>query len=349
MLKVHYKLWLALIGLAIFVSCSPVQTDSRITPERLHGQTMGTYYVVSIFAGEQDVDYAALQVEIDAELELVNQLMSTYIPDSELMRFNRWHSTQPFLLSEPTAEVIAESIRVGLETGGLLDVTIRPLVELWGFGAEGRITRAPESEQYQAILPYVGIDKLTLDGLWLSKADPRVSVDLSTIAKGYGVDRVADLLDSKGFAAYLVEVGGEIRARGPKPDGTPWRIAIEKPDADGRAVQRIIEPGDLALATAGDYRNYFEQDGVRYSHILDPRTGRPTQGRVVSSTVLHESCMVADGYSTALLIMDADEALAFANRIGLAAILIVKTDDGFVERVSDTFESFVQSGGATSL
>ncbi|MDP4527837.1 FAD:protein FMN transferase [Alkalimonas delamerensis] len=345
MLKVHYKVWLALLGLAIFVSCSPVQQE-RLVPERMHGQTMGTYYVVSIFAGEQSVDLAALQTEIDAELELVNQLMSTYIPQSELMRFNSWHSTQPFLLSEPTAEVIAESIRIGLATGGLLDVTIRPLVELWGFGAQGRITQSPSTEQYQAVLPYIGIDKLTLDGLWLSKADPRVSVDLSTIAKGYGVDRVADLLDTKGFDAYLVEVGGEIRARGPKPDGSPWRIAIEQPDAAGRAVQRIIEPGDMALATSGDYRNYFEEDGVRLSHILDPRTGRPIQSRVVSSTVIHPSCMTADGYSTALMIMDAEEALQFANRHGIAALLIVRTEQGYDELVSDAFQPYLETGGS---
>lgn len=341
MLKLARNYWLALFGLAILVSCSPVDVDSSVSPQRLEGQTMGTYYVVTLFPDSDELDLVQLQQKIDAELELVNQLMSTYIPDSELMRFNSWNSTQPFLLSEPTADVMAEALKVAAKTGGLLDVTIRPLVELWGFGAAGRIERAPTTEQYQQILPYIGYDKLQLDELWLSKADPRVSVDLSTIAKGYGVDRVAELLDQQGVTAYLVEVGGDIRLRGPKPDGKPWRIAVERPVSGEQTVQRIIELDTMALATSGDYRNYFEQDGVRHSHILDPRTGRPIQGRVASSTVLHESCITADAYSTALMIMDADEAIAFADELGLAALLIVKTDDGFEERSSRAFEPFL--------
>jgi thiamine biosynthesis lipoprotein len=342
MLKLACNYWLALLGLAILISCSPVEVESPAVPERLEGRTMGTYYVVSLFTDSEEIDLRQLQQQIDAELELVNQLMSTYLPDSELMRFNSWNSTQPFLLSEPTAEVIAEAIKVGHETQGLLDVTIRPLVELWGFGAGGRIEQAPTAEQYQQVLPYIGYDKLQLNELWLSKTDPRVSVDLSTIAKGYGVDRVADLLDELGFTAYLVEVGGDIRVRGPKPDGRPWRIAVERPVSSERSVQRVIELGTIALATSGDYRNYFEQDGVRYSHILDPRTGQPIQSRIVSSTVLHESCITADAYSTALMIMDADEAMAFANKHDLAALIIVKTADGFEERSSRAFEPFLQ-------
>lgn len=342
MLKLARNYWLALIGLAILLSCSPVEETLSASPERLEGRTMGTYYVVTLFTDSQALDLPKLQQRIDAELELVNQLMSTYIPDSELMRFNSWHSTQPFLLSEATAEVMAEALKVAEETGGLMDVTIRPLVELWGFGAQGRIEKAPTAEQYQEIQPYVGYQNLQLEALWLSKADPRVSVDLSTIAKGYGVDRVADLLEAEGITAYLVEVGGEIRVRGPKPDGSPWRIAIERPLSGERSVQRILEFDTKALATSGDYRNYFEEDGVRHSHILDPRTGRPIQNRVVSSTVLHESCMTADAYSTALMLMDADEAIAFADTQNLAALIVVKTDDGFEERSSRAFEPFLQ-------
>lgn len=344
MMQLARNYWLALLGLAILVSCTPVDVDSSMSPKRLEGQTMGTYYVVTLFADAEPVDWVQLQQKIDAEFESVNQLMSTYIPDSELMRFNSWNSTQPFLLSEETAEVIAEALRVAEETEGLLDVTIRPLVELWGFGATGRVEQAPSEEQYQQVLPYIGYDKLHLDALWLSKSDPRVSLDLSTIAKGYGVDRVAELLDDLGFTAYLVEVGGDIRLRGPKPDGQPWRIAVERPVSGEQAVQRIIEFETMALATAGDYRNYFEQDGVRLSHILDPRTGRPIQNRVVSSTVLHASCISADAYSTALMIMDADEAIAFADELGLAAFIIVKTEHGFEERSSRAFEPFLHKG-----
>tara|TARA_R110002126_G_scaffold119373_12_gene260264 strand:+ start:3255 stop:4289 length:1035 start_codon:yes stop_codon:yes gene_type:complete len=329
-------IWLVVVSLWLS-GCSPAQTQPQ--QQELHGNTMGTTYNVTFFSPEP-VDSESLQQQLEVELELINDLMSTYRPESELMRFNRQQSSEPFTVSEQTAKVVAEAIRIGKQTSGVLDITVGPLVELWGFGASGRITERPEPAQLTAITDYVGIDKISLNNNQLVKADPRLALDLSTIAKGYGVDRLADILEHNGITDYLVDIGGEMRVSGAKPD-REWRVAIEKPVAGNRAMQRIITPGNMAVATSGDYRNYFEQDGIRYSHLIDPRSAEPVKHRTVSSTVIHPSSMTADAYATALHIMNAEEALAFANQHQLAALLIVKTDDGFTELASEAFQPYL--------
>jgi FAD:protein FMN transferase len=332
------KNWLALLGLAFLVSCSPAQT----TPEQiqLNGHTMGTYYVVKFYS-DTAIDAAELQQKIDTELELVNDLMSTYRPESELMRFNRHNDSSAFKLSEQTRKVVAEALRIGEETNGVLDVTVGPLVELWGFGARGRIEHAPDPVVIDKTKALVGIDKLLLTEQGLVKTEPNLAVDLSPIAKGYGVDQVAMILEQHGIVSYLVEIGGEMRLKGEKPEQQRWKIAVEKPVSEERAVQRIIVPGDMGVATSGDYRNYFEEQGVRYSHLLDPRSGRPISNRTVSVTVLHPSCMTADGYATALNVMTAEEAISFADQHGIAALLVVKTDEGFTELSSAAFKPYI--------
>ncbi|KKO44429.1 thiamine biosynthesis lipoprotein [Arsukibacterium ikkense] len=329
-------IWFIVISLWI-TGCSPAAKQPQ--EHALQGNTMGTTYSVK-FYGQPAIDIKALQQQMELELELINDLMSTYRPASELMRFNQLQSSEPFSLSEPSRKVIAEAIRVGEQTGGIIDITVGPLVELWGFGAAGRIVAQPAAEALAAVRGYVGLDKISLHDNQLTKQDPRVAIDLSTIAKGYGVDRLAEILQAAGINDYLVDIGGDMRVNGSKPDRA-WRVAIEKPVAGTRAMQRIIEPGDMALATSGDYRNFFEQDGIRYSHLIDPRTGAPISHRTVSSTVLHPSSMTADAYATALHIMAAEEALQFANKYQIAALLIVKTDEGFSELVSEAFQPFL--------
>jgi thiamine biosynthesis lipoprotein len=320
----------------LVIGCQPAQQAKEY---QLQGKTMGTYYVVKFYS-EQQPDLTALQQELDTELELINDLMSTYRPESELMRFNRQQTTEPVTLSPQTAKVIAEAIRIGQQSGGILDITVGPLVELWGFGAQGRIAHAPDDAQQEAVRAYVGIDKIALDGLALRKLEPRVAIDLSTIAKGYGVDRLAEILLLHGYQSFMVDIGGDMRVGAAKQSGL-WKIAIEKPVSNERSVQRILAIENMALATSGDYRNYFEEEGVRYSHLIDPRTGEPIQHKTVSSTVLHPDAMAADGYATTLNVLPADEALAFANQHQLAVLLIIKTDQGFEERYSEAFIPFL--------
>lgn len=334
----YYKVWLVAVALAFLVSCNPAKTTTDV--QQFSGNTMGTYYVVK-FVHSNQVDSKALQQQVDTELELINDLMSTYRPTSELMRFNGLAANEVFVLSAPTRTVITEAIRMGKETNGVLDVTVGPLVELWGFGAKGRIEQAPEQSQIDAVQPYIGIDKLSLTSAGLTKSVAELAVDLSTIAKGYAVDRVAEILEQASIHNYLVEIGGEMRLKGTKTE-QPWRIAIEKPESAERAVQRVIAPGDMGVATSGDYRNYFEHDGVRFSHLINPHTGRPIQNRIISTTVFHPSCMTADGYATALNIMDNEqEALAFANKHQIAALLVVKTDEGYIELASEMFKPYI--------
>ncbi|MAD74206.1 MAG: FAD:protein FMN transferase ApbE [Rheinheimera sp.] len=329
-------IWLLAISLWL-AGCSPQTTLPQ--EQVLQGNTMGTTYSVKFFSNTPVAQHA-LQQQIEQELELINDLMSTYRPASELMRFNQQQTTEPFMLSEQTAKVIAEAIRIGEQTNGVLDITVGPLVEKWGFGANGRINERPAPQALDAIQDFVGLDKISLSEQELIKTDGRVALDLSTIAKGYGVDRLAEILESSGVTDYLVDIGGEMRVSGSKPDRA-WLVAIEKPVTGQRAMQRILAPGNMAVATSGDYRNYFEQDGVRYSHLIDPRTAEPIAHRTVSSTVIHPSSMTADGYATALHIMNAEEALQFANQHQLAALLIVKTDDGFTELVSEAFKPYL--------
>ncbi|MDX5407508.1 MAG: FAD:protein FMN transferase [Chromatiaceae bacterium] len=325
------KIWLATIVLAVLVSCSPAKPVNQ--QYQLDGSTMGTYYVVKFYS-DTTPDLTALKQQIDTELERVNDLMSTYRPESELMRFNRHTDSSAFAISAQTRTVIAEALRIAEQTGGVLDVTVGPLVELWGFGARGRIEHAPDDAVIAQTRTWVGYDKLHLTEAGLSKDIAQLAVDLSPIAKGYGVDQVAEVLEQQGITDYLVEIGGEMRLKGTKAGQQPWKIAIEKPVSAERAVQRILLPGDMGVATSGDYRNYFEEEGVRYSHLLDPRTGKPITNRTVSVTVLHPSCMTADGYATALNVMTAQEALAFAEQHQLAVLIVTKTDEGFNELTS---------------
>lgn len=324
------------LSLLLLVACQP---DTHPREYQLEGKTMGTYYVVKFYA-EQQPDLIALQQELDIELELINDLMSTYRPESELMRFNRQQTTEPVQLTPQTAGVIAEAIRIGQQSEGILDVTVGPLVELWGFGAKGRIIRAPEQAELEAIRDYVGIDKISLEGTWLRKLEPRLAIDLSTIAKGYGVDRLAEILLTHGYQSFMVDIGGDMRLGAVKPTG-PWKIAVEKPVSQERSVQRILALSNVSLATSGDYRNYFEEDGVRYSHLIDPRSGMPIQHKTVSSTVLHPAAITADAYATTLNVLPATEALAFANQHSIALLLIVKTEQGFEELYSDAFKPYL--------
>ncbi|MBB5210554.1 FAD:protein FMN transferase [Microbulbifer hydrolyticus] len=310
---------------------------------KLSGPTMGTAYHITVVDVPAAVHKAELQSAIDAELAAVNQEMSTYIPDSELMRFNRAPVGEVVEVSPHLAEVVARALEIHRHSDGAFDVTVGPLVNLWGFGPNPEPETIPGDEEIAALQSVVGSDALNLQGTRLSKARA-VAIDLSAIAKGHGVDRVADLLEDKGIGNYLVEVGGELRTAGVNPKGKPWRIGIERPSA-GQVVQKPIEVIGKAVATSGDYRNYYERDGKRYAHTIDPRTGRPVEHKLASVTVIADSCAEADGYATALNVIGAEAALKLAEERQLAVFLLVKTDSGFEERASSAFQPYLESQG----
>ncbi|MGL5387271.1 MAG: FAD:protein FMN transferase [Serratia sp. (in: enterobacteria)] len=334
------KVWMmaaALAAAVLLTGCKPQQ-------ENLRGKTMGTSYSIGYLPGEGTPSAATLQQEIDKQLVQVNDQMSTYQPDSELSRFNASREVdKPFPVSAATTEVVLEALRINRVTDGALDVTVGPLVNLWGFGPEGRPDKVPNAAELEQRRNWTGIDKLAVEGNALVKRIPELYVDLSAIAKGYGVDVIAHYLQSQHVKNYMVDIGGEVRTRGHNGEQKPWRIAIERPTTGvEKQAQLVIEPGEMAMATSGDYRNYFEQDGVRYSHTIDPLTGKPIRHHLVSITVISPLCMTADGLSTGLNVMGPERGMALANLLGIPVFMIVKTTKGFEERYSDAFKPYLK-------
>lgn len=335
---------LMVMALVVLSGCDEIKQHFAVTPDMIHisGPTMGTGYNVKYLQEEGQPKAKEIQKNIDLVLEKVNDEMSTYRPDSELSRFNQHKTEQPFKVSSDTAEVVREAIRINQLTEGAMDVTVGPVVNLWGFGPEGRPDVIPSDEDLAKRRSITGIEHLHETGDTLIKDIPELYVDLSSIAKGRGTDEVANYLESIGIENYMVEVGGEIRVRGNNGSGIPWKIAVEKPVDNERSVANIIEPGNMAIATSGDYRNYFEEDGVRFSHIINPKTGKPINNKVVSVTVLNPSCMTADGLSTGLMVLGEQDGLRIANKHNIPVLYIVKTKDGFEEYSSDAFKPYLK-------
>ncbi|MFP6598696.1 MAG: FAD:protein FMN transferase [Candidatus Hydrogenedentota bacterium] len=305
----------------------------------IQGETMGTTYTVKLLAS---LDRGA-RAEIEIVLEKVNAGMSTYREDSELSRFNT-SGTNPFKLSTDVFQIMYDALQLSRETSGAFDITVGPIVNAYGFGPDIQIELPTEAE-LETLRPRVGYQHLSLDESvsTIQKDTPEVYCDLSAIAKGYGVDEVVRVLESKSVENYFVEIGGEVRCSGTNPDGVPWRIGIEKPLAKAREVHRIVSLSDRAMATSGTYRNYVEANGKQVSHTIDPRTGRPVSHSVLSLTVIHDSCEWADGYATALTVMGEKEGLAFAQNHNLAVLMLIKEENGTLrEAISPAFESYLE-------
>ncbi len=305
------------------------------TPVReLHGETMGTTYMVKIYNPpkfESDVAIA-----VDAELRAVNDQMSTYLKSSEISRFNDSDSTDWFDVSAETAMVVSASLDISKATQGAFDVTIGPLVNAWSFGPDPKTNQIPSDAAITSLRESVGYEKLSvrIDPPALKKSVPSLKVDLSSIAKGHGVDRVVDRLADLGAKNVFVEIGGEVRVSGSK-DGQPWKVGIQNPqvaDADGGAMSLAAAHPmhDQAMATSGDYRIYFEVDGKRYSHTIDPRTGRPIDHDLASVSVIADTCMKADGWATAINVLGADEGIKVAAEQDLDVLVIRRRGEEFV-------------------
>ena len=330
---------LAALALLALSGCGP--REHTLT---LVGTTMGTSWSVQVPYPPERLDQADLYQRISAELQAVNERMSTYQASSELSRFNAAETTAWFPVSAELVRLVDTAIALSSLTDGAFDVTVGPLVNLWGFGPEVKADELPAQAEIDAALARVGWDLLETrsDPPALRKAQPDLYVDLSAIAKGYGVDRMAALVEDAGITDYLVEIGGELRGRGVNAEGEPWRIAIERPEPGRRAVLRVVALTDLGMATSGDYRNFFELDGQRYSHTVDPATGRPVDHHLASVTVLAERCAEADAWATALLVLGPARGMALANDRGLTALFVERFGDEL--RVTES-TAFAQMAG----
>ncbi len=301
----------------------------------IEGSAMGTSYTIRISHPPTDFTRDELATALAAEIERVEALMSTYRPESELSQFNRSDSTDWVHVSEDTAIVVAAAQEISRKTDGAFDITVGPLVDIWGFGPRLDVNGRPSDEEIAEALSHVGYQKLEVrqEPPGLRKSDPSLHVDLSAIAKGYGVDQAAQVLTEHGINDYMVEIGGDLKAAGYNREGNPWRIAVERPIPGDRALLEVVAIEDMAIATSGDYRNFFMQDGVLYSHTLNSRTGRPVSHKIASVSVRARSAMLADGWATALLAMG-EKGLGIAEEQGIAALMVERDGDALHEKSS---------------
>ena len=315
---------------------------------------MGTYYRVRAIA--EAAEHEVIQGLVEERLATVDRAMSTYREDSEISRFNRLAAGESLVFSEETWAVLELAWQVREDSGGAFDPTVGPLVDAWGFGAPGREAEpTPVADDRLAEMRgAIGAIELLSEERRVLKLEDGAALDLSAIAKGWATDRVSETLSHAGFANHLVEVGGEVRTAGHSPAGDPWRIAIERPptqSTDPRpriqapateaktqpGLQKVLPFTNGSLATSGDYRNYWERDGVRYSHTIDPRTGRPVEHALASASVFHESCAFADAYATALMVLGPRNGLVWADENGIAALLLIYRGDSLEELPSRAF------------
>ncbi|MEM9129788.1 MAG: FAD:protein FMN transferase [Pseudomonadota bacterium] len=310
----------------IFLLCACKSGNETLSFE---GETMGTTYRVVVIVDTAETEPAVIETAIDTTLADVNQKLSNWDSTSEISKFNNAKSTQLIEISSELAEVIAIAFDVYEASERSFDVTLGPLIDLWGFGKRSPNSPIPTDKDIAESMEKVGQAKmieLRRDPNTLAKKHPEATVHLDAIAKGFGIDQLSKALQQLGIENYLVEIGGDLITSGKNPNGVDWRIGIEQPFGGDRAVEEVIEFTELGMATSGDYRNYFEEDGVRYSHIIDANTGRPIAHKTASVTVLADSAALADAWATALLVLGKERGMHISEKFHLAAFFISRQE-----------------------
>ena len=314
-------------------------------PQQLSGYALGTSWHVTIVPNGAEVDLAIVRALVDGQLDRVNRSMSTYLPDSEINRFNNstintWQAPSADFLA-----VLDAAIDIGDKTAGGYDITVGPLVDLWGFGPGEPLVGMPSRAAVAEAREKVGLGSLERKANEARRIKD-IQLDFSSIAKGYAVDLVTEALQANGLENLLVEVGGEIRVTGTSPRGGAWRVAVEQPIPERREVATAISLSEKSVATSGDYRNYFDLNGRRYSHTIDPRTGYPVRHDLVSVTVVHDSAMLADAWATALIVLGAEGAAKLAEEQGLAVYFIRSVGDDYAASHSTAFGEYLATTSA---
>ncbi|MEP1469815.1 MAG: FAD:protein FMN transferase [Halieaceae bacterium] len=334
--KSHSLQWLFCCACLLLLSAC----GSTDKPLQLSGYGLGTSWHVTLLPGQNEVDEATVQALVEGQLGRVNRSMSTYLPASEINRFN---ASTLGVWQQPSADflkVLDAAIDIGGKTAGGYDITIGPLVDLWGFGPGEPRIGMPSRQAVSEAKAQVGLDSLERRDEEARRLKP-IELDFSSIAKGYAVDLIAEALLANDVNDFLVEVGGEMRVAGASPRGDAWRVAIEQPIVERREVATAINLVDQSVATSGDYRNYFDLNGTRYSHTIDPRTGYPVRHDLVSVTVVHDSAMLADAWATALTVLGAEGAAQLAEELQLAVYFIRSEGEDFIASHSTAFEPYL--------
>ncbi|QFU63568.1 FAD:protein FMN transferase ApbE [Klebsiella quasipneumoniae] len=337
----------ALLGACVlFSGCDSATTPATpaSTATVLDGKTMGTFWRVSVI-GVDEAKAQALRAKVQAQLDADDRLLSTWKNDSALMRFNHATDTRPWPVSEAMADIVTLSLRIGARTHGAMDITVGPLVNLWGFGPDKQPVATPDAQAIAAAKARTGLQHLQVINQsgrqFLQKDIPDLFVDLSTVGEGYAADHLARLMEQEGISRYLVSVGGALVSRGMNGEGKPWRVAIQKPTDRENAVQAIVDINGHGISTSGSYRNYYELDGKRISHVIDPQTGQPITHKLVSVTVIAPTALEADGWDTGLMVLGPEKAQRVVREQGLAVYMIVKEGEGFKTWMSPQFRTFL--------
>ena len=337
----------ALLGACVlFSGCDSATTPATpaSTATVLDGKTMGTFWRVSVI-GVDEAKAQALRAKVQAQLDADDRLLSTWKNDSALMRFNHAADTRPWPVSEAMADIVTLSLRIGAKTDGAMDITVGPLVNLWGFGPVKQPVATPDAQAIAAAKARTGLQHLQVINQsgrqFLQKDIPDLFVDLSTVGEGYAADHLARLMEQEGISRYLVSVGGALVSRGMNGEGKPWRVAIQKPTDRENAVQAIVDINGHGISTSGSYRNYYELDGKRISHVIDPQTGQPITHKLVSVTVIAPTALEADGWDTGLMVLGPEKAQQVVREEGLAVYMIVKEGEGFKTWMSPQFRTFL--------
>lgn len=302
-----------LTGAFLIWTATSLWNCSSAEPAHFQGLTMGTSW--SAVVSDQVANTAEVQSAIQEELTRVDHLMSNWVDTSDVCRFNDQQADKPLNVSQSTAFVMKRAKEIYLETGGTFDPTLGPLIELWGFARKEK-NGVPAQSEIDAALKELGMDEIRINGNQLVKSRADLFINLSAIAKGYGVDAAYHRLEKMGFKHFLVEVGGEIRVKGRKNKEASWRIGIETPHYEeqvSRDIFAIAQLADTAMATSGDYRNFFQSEGKNYSHIIDPTTGYPASTPIASATVIAPDCTTADAYATAFMVLSPEKSLEICN------------------------------------
>jgi thiamine biosynthesis lipoprotein len=321
--------------LATTILCATIAATASAETLKLNGKTMGSYYAISI-DGAAEADAAEIQKEIEEVLADVNSQMSTWDPESEISKFNQSDSTEWFSVSPEFAIVVTESIRLHKLTGGAFDPTVAPLIDLWGFGSK-RPKSFPTQEAIDAARCNTGMQfmEVRLEPPSIRRTRPGITLNLSALAPGHGTDRLCERLKQLGYPSHIVDIGGEVRAGTTKANGEKWRLGVESPLG---GIQRVMECSEMSVSTSGNYRNYFEYKGVRYSHTIDPTTGQPVVNPPAAVSVLSDSCMTADGLATGLMVMGIERGLQFAKQQGLSVLFLdVVDEETVVEHATGEF------------
>jgi thiamine biosynthesis lipoprotein len=333
----------ALLGMVLLLAAC--QRDPA--PIELSGPTMGTLYSVRVARPPANVEAHTLRALIDDELAKIDLAMSGYRPDSEISRFNASTSTEWFDVSPELAHVVAAALEVSEQSGGAFDVTVAPLVKLWGFGpAKGEVIELPAPEAVAAQRSLLGYTKLHVrtEPAALRKDEPSLTVDLNGIAPGFAVDRIARRFEELAIVNYMIDIGGEVRVRGTNTSRQPWRIAIEHPLDTSAQPYAVLALSDVSVTTSGEYRQFFTRDDRRYSHTIDPRTGEPVAHTLASVVVVHPQAMFADAWATAFNVLGAEEGHPLAKRLGIDVLFLTQQNGRIQERSGAGFDRWRATG-----